>query len=421
MSSPAQADMTAREKTPVAPGARVATLDILRGFAILGMVLAHFHKLMGEGASGLEPVSPVGWFITLAAAEKDRAIFALLFGCGFALMMRNLQAGGHAVVAVSLRRLGVLYLFGFLVESLTQFAILRAFAWWGVALLFLRHYSTRSLLAVAVICAAAFSVRDIVDSSHAVLKLGHQPAVAAEIARQEQWEAEQQMEREAVNGANYVAVVSARIRQMGHDLFSLSMLTPNEYLALFILGFLAVRHGVFEHPQRHRRLFLGAMAAGLAIWTADWWLLPLVPEHFATPRIGMQLQAGLGIVDEQFLAFSYLGALALLLAHRPGVAGRLRGFGSVGRMALTNYIIHAALIDFASAPYGLNLRLNPAMVLLASAVLFGGLVLFSDAWLAHFRFGPVEWLWRSLTYWRWQPLRLAQETRARSNTSKTPP
>ncbi len=398
------ADSVAKGTGPVASNARIVTLDVLRGFALLGMIIAHFHKTMAA-ATAPGVTSWIGTFITMAVAEKDRTVFAFLFGVGFAIMMRRLEVRGLSVAVIFLRRLFVLYLVGFAVEALTRFSILREYAWWGVPLLFLRNFPTRPLLALALISTAALSIRDLVDDGYAIATLGRQDAIATENARLQQWETNQRPILEALKGGKYPKVVSTRIGQMVRELPTFYNFTPKVYLALFILGLLSMRHGIFDDPKRRLHLIVGAMVAGLLIWAAYWWVLPLVPTEFVTPRIAMRFHSGFGIVDEQFLAFTYIGMITLLLAYRPDWQTRLSSFGWVGRMALTNYIMQAAAIDFLSSPYGLGLKVGPKTELAAAAALFGLQVLLSRLWLSRFRFGPFEWMWRSLTYWQWQPLR----------------
>ncbi len=97
--------------------------------------------------------------------------------------------------------------------------------------------------------------------------------------------------------------------------------------------------------------------------------------------------------------------MVLLLARRPEWQARLAWVGLAGRMALTNYMLQAASLDVIISNYGLALRVRPALGVLAAAALFGAEALFSRWWLARYRFGPCEWVWRSLTYGRWQPMR----------------
>jgi uncharacterized protein len=80
-------------------------------------------------------------------------------------------------------------------------------------------------------------------------------------------------------------------------------------------------------------------------------------------------------------------------------------FGEAGRMALTNYMLQAAVLDFLASGYGLALRLRPLLYAPAALLMFSAVAFASRAWLSRFRFGPLEWLWRSVTYARIQPLR----------------
>ena len=121
---------------------RIISLDILRGMALMGMILVHFHqKMESEGATGLEGL--IGWIIWMGVEGKSWATFAFLFGAGFAILMRRLEAKGKSVTAIFLRRMLVLGAIGLGVITLTGFTILLDYAIWGVALLLIRKWSTR--------------------------------------------------------------------------------------------------------------------------------------------------------------------------------------------------------------------------------------------------------------------------------------
>jgi uncharacterized protein len=142
------------------------------------------------------------------------------------------------------------------------------------------------------------------------------------------------------------------------------------------------------------------MAIGLASWIVSWLVLPYVPTEFAPQAVGALLHSGLGVISEQWLAFTYIGALVLLLAFRPSWAGRLAWMGLAGRMALTNYVLQCAVIELLSSPFGLGLHLRPYLYLLAAVVLFLIEAGLSALWMARLRYGPLEWIWRAVTYLR---------------------
>lgn len=180
-------------------------------------------------------------------------------------------------------------------------------------------------------------------------------------------------------------------------------LLPDVNFALFVVGLLAVRHRVLDEPLRHARLIVAWMAFGFLSWLGSWLVLRSLPKFFA-PGVGWPLAGGLGLIQEQWLCFTYAGAVVLLVATRPGLKARLAPVAMAGRMALTNYLLQAIVLDYLSSGYGLGLRLRPLYYVVAATLLFSLEALYSSAWLSRFRFGPLEWIWRTLTYARPQPL-----------------
>jgi uncharacterized protein len=143
------------------------------------------------------------------------------------------------------------------------------------------------------------------------------------------------------------------------------------------------------------------MAFGFACWLVFWLVLPRMPEAwYGWNENAWPIRYGMGIVANQWLAFTYMGAVILLLAFRPVWIRRLDAFGVAGRMAFTNYVLQAAAVYYLSSRFGLGLRLRPYYYVLGAVLLFSLLVFFSRAWLARFRYGPLEWGWRALTYLR---------------------
>jgi uncharacterized protein len=145
-------------------------------------------------------------------------------------------------------------------------------------------------------------------------------------------------------------------------------------------------------------MILTAMTLGLLSWMVWWLVLRDLDLDLLPRRIASQLQNGLGIISEQWLAFFYVGLLVLWLAYRPAWERRLELVGTAGRMALTNYFIQIVILDLLSSGYGLDLSVRPALVPLIAVLIFGVEVVLSRRWLARYRLGPLEWLWRWFTY-----------------------
>ena len=353
---------------PVTPpaGARLATLDVLRGIALFGMILVHFHQKMRLETSGLEDL--IGWGVYIFVEQKAWATFAFLFGAGFAILLRRLDARGVRAAPVYLRRLAMLAVFGVIAEVGFGFTILFSYACWGLVLFFVRRWPSRVLLAMAVFAACA---RPTLSWLAPVPYTG--PRLGSLI-------------RAASSQGDYFVLLSARWTVFTSSFpHSWRGLLPDVNLALFILGLLAVRHGVLDRPREHVRTIVAWMAFGLSSWAAAWLL---------------RVQNGLGLIEDQWLCFTYIGAIVLLLAYRPLWISRLSMFAIAGRMALTNYMFQVAVLDALASGYGAHLKLRPFVYAPAAVLLFGVEAAFSRAWLSRFRYGPLEWIWRVATYGR---------------------
>ena len=383
---------------PVTSDERVHTLDILRGLALLGMILVHFHQHMELDASGAE--SLIGWVTWVGVETKAWGVFALLFGAGFALLLRNLERRGAPVAAFYLRRLAALAVFGLIAEAGFGFQILLEYAIWGVPLLLIRKWSSRALLTVAVLALA------VAPAVYAVSALARQAGTAP--AAGQASPAARSNPLAALHAAEatgrYLPVLRARLANMRAKYSSWTTYLPGSSFALFVIGVLAFRHGVFTDPRTQPRLISGAMAFGFTSWALTW-IVYAYGLTVSSPALSPALLSAFGIIQDQWLCLTYAGGVILLVAYRPVWESRLRLFGVAGRMALTNYLLQVAVLDVLASPYGARLRVRPLISVGLTVVLFGLLAMFSRWWLARFQFGPAEWLWRAATYLKWPPMR----------------
>jgi uncharacterized protein len=381
---------------PVDSDERLHSLDILRGLALAGMILVHFHQRLERPVTGTEDL--IGWFVYIVVEQKAWGTFAFLFGVGFAVLLRRLESRGASVVPIYLRRLAGLAVLGLIATVGLGFAILFEYACWGLALLMVRRWPTRRLLALALVAACARPI-----AAEASAMYAWWTSAAASPAGPNLWA----MEHDAAQLTHYSAVLAARwavfVAGLPHRWRDL---LPASNLTLFILGLLAVRHGVLEDPKRHVRLIVGWMTFGVSSWALSWTVLRNLPD-VPIPGADWPIKFGFGLLQDQWLCLGYVGGVVLLLAYRPQWTQRLRLFAEAGRMGLTNYLLQALVFDLLGAGYGLGIRLRPYAYVLAASAMFVTLAMLSRAWLAHFRFGPAEWLWRSVTYARLQPLRRA--------------
>jgi uncharacterized protein len=373
---------------PTSSTQRIKTLDILRGMALFGMFVVHFHIHTPE-LGGIDDV--IRTLIWRLVESKSHGTFAILFGAGFAIQLRRAEEQGRPLIARYLRRLAVLAVFGFIAHAFFGYNVLLGYAVWGVPLLLIRNWSTRRLILVAVLSAASLGLYHRAAQAYLSLKGGPE-LVEATYAAQRTTAANVYNALDAAEvQPRYSVLLTTRLRQMAWFYSQPFFFMPGATITLFVVGMLLVRHRVFEEPRTHARLLVGMMIFGLVSWVADNWLL----------------QSSLGQLRDQWLTFTYVAGALLLLGRNPGLVARLRPVANAGRMALTNYLLQIAVLDLLFSGYALGVgrQFRPLYVPAAAMALFTAEMIFSTIWLRSFRFGPAEWIWRSLTYGQAQPLR----------------
>jgi uncharacterized protein len=249
---------------------RITSLDILRGFALLGMFVVHFHSRSTEPGGIDDLVRTLVWRLV---ESKSHGTFALLFGAGFAIQLRRAEARGAPFAQVYLRRLGVLAGFGFAAHAFFGYNVLLGYAVWGVSLLAIRTWSTGALIVAALFSAASVALFSQFTNWLLALSAGPDAVAAAADARRALAASVDGGLSATADQNSYNVLLAARLRHMAWFYTQPFFFMPGATLALFITGLLMVRHGVFERPLAHRRL-LGAMALfGLTCWVADNWVI----------------------------------------------------------------------------------------------------------------------------------------------------
>ncbi len=386
---------------------RLHVLDVLRGIALMGMFFVHFSMFSSGGGPADTVYQSV---VALFFEERFWTMFAILFGVGFAIQLRRADARGGPFVANYLRRIGTLAVFGFIAEACFGFNVLLTYALWGLPLLLVRRWSVKKLVIAAVICAASWNVYAIAKASYLVATKGEQGAQATLEATRKQNQTHNQAFEKAKDATSYRTVLVARLEHMKWFYAQPFTFLPVNSFMLFLLGFIALRIGIFDEPERHRRLIVTLAVVGTVLWAVQAFVFPKLPEYDTGPLVRTialnRLQYGFGLVRDMWLSFLYVGVVLLLVARDRNWLNRLAPLGWTGRMALTNYMIQITLLDLTFSKYGLGLQVTPLVGLTMAVALFAADALFSRWWLARFRYGPCEWLWRSATYARWQPLRV---------------
>jgi uncharacterized protein len=401
---------------PVAAADRVALLDVLRGFALYGVLLANTFWFSGRAFLPREEIAATrtrinevaSFLIKIFVDGKAMTLFSLLFGLGFAIQLERARARGQDGLPVYLRRLGILLAIGLCHIVLIWWGdILWNYALTGFVMVLFRRRSQRALL----VWAALFVV---VPPMIAMV-----PAVAAfferVIPQPPDGAAFRAQVLDALRGHDRARLIEMQVRQTLHHVshMPLSFIpwTLSRFLAGYALGRSRLLHDAASRRPLFRKVLVGGLIVGLACGVAGY-LRQRFVRNGGTLSVGVKI--ALIVPDELAyiaMAAAYVAALALLM-QRPAWSRRLLVLAPVGQMALTSYLSQSLICTFLFYGWGLGLigHVGTALCIPLTLAIFTFQILVSRAWLRRFRFGPVEWVWRSLTYGKRQPMRRPEPT-----------
>jgi uncharacterized protein len=407
---------------PVTAVERITTLDVLRGIALLGVVVANVW-LWFSGIAFRFPAyrdellrvsldSVVYFAIAIFVSGKAISTFSFLFGHGFAIQMMRAEARGRSIVRPYVRRLMVLLVIGLLHMSLLWYGdILVPYALLGFVLILFRKRTDRTLL--IWIAMLMVGVPLLMGGVPMIMDAVGAPLPTPDLAEL----AKRHAATLAVfqNGI-YVDIVRENLTQAAKFYFGRKALFLLYILGLFILGLYVGRRRMFESVAAHRASFRRIAMWGIPIGITTgamiaWLQVQFEPaEMLAKPWLALVFTV-LSVASMLPLAAGYVSAVTLLLERREWNR-RLGVFAPVGRMALTNYLTQTIVMVLLFNGYGGGLigRTGPAVGLAMALTLFAIQMIVSAIWLRHYKFGPAEWVWRSLTYGQPQPMRQAAPT-----------
>jgi len=407
--------LSANEFVPVAPSERIAVLDVLRGFALLGIALMNiefFTRPLQGIMLGLDPTLSgidyvVGWSIAAFVQGKFWTLFSLLFGMGFAVMLERADGlrADPDFARIYSRRLLVLLLIGFAHATLIWAGdILVPYAIGGFLLLLLFRNTPVSQLwkwGLALYFVPVLLLWFIVG---ALAAANLDPAAAADVAK-ELAEGSRVMGEEyaaaeiAYRDGGYFDVVRQRFRDALMQYGWMPMIVPG-VVGMFLLGAWFIRAGVMRAPQAHAALFrrllwLGGVSGTVLVVIA---MQYMEGTDMTVPTPALAVGTTWMTLGSLLLCLAYTSALVLLtLGPLPVLRDWL---GPVGRMALTNYLLQSIAFSTLFYGYGFGLwgQVPRAQQVLLVLAFFAVQMLLSRWWMARFRYGPVEWMWRALTY-----------------------
>ena len=411
---------------PTSRGDRIGSIDTLRGVALLGIFVMNIPFFALSGTSFFNPPADGGftganyafWLVShLLFDMKMMAIFSMLFGAGVVLMAERLEAKGGKPASVHYRRMLWLLAIGLIHAYAIWFGdILVTYALVGMLVYLLRRLRPRWLILTAVLL---FPVAMVLSGLQQLLfefmRDNAGRGADADPNWIEAWKGVSEMfypteaslgdEADGALGGFVDRIAAHAPDALVMQTFVLGVFTFWRVSALMLLGMALYKLRVFSAERSSRfyaiMLLLGGLIGGGLVGAG-------VAVNHANDFDPI---AYFGVVSW----FNYVGSVGValawvalvMLACKVGVLAQLRhALASVGRMALTNYIMQSIIAGFIFYGWGLGYFRSLERIELLPIVL--GVWIFqlilSPLWLARFRFGPIEWLWRSLTYWKPAPM-----------------
>ena len=405
--------------TPVRSEERIAVIDILRGVSLLGVILMNMLSYAGYHT----PLPEMGTinrivvlFLMFFVQSKFYTLLSFLFGWGMATLIERAASRGTRFVPFYVRRLLALLLIGLLHAILLWDGdILVMYALLGFPLLLFRKCSNRTLLVAAIIC---ILIPVLLSTPGPAASFREAYARATENYLQAMLAGRN---ASVLAAGSYLEVTLHRLKTLRFS-YTQSIYWVTRVFGMFLLGLYAGRRRIFQDVSAHLSLFRWVMWCGLVVGLVCNLMFVSVSASPARvlPSYYELATRGARAIGGPALCLFYISAIVLLVQRKIGHR-QLSRFASVGRMAMSNYLSQSIICTLIFYGYGLGVygNLGPAITLILSLIIYRLQISLSDWWLDRYRFGPAEWLWRSLTYSKFQPL--APERRQKVRTDDALP
>jgi uncharacterized protein len=388
-------------------------LDVLRGFALMGVLFANmashsgFFFLAGKSreALGLTQADHiVEWLEHFLIDGKFYSLFSMLFGIGFALQMKRAAAFDINFTARFRRRLLIMFVFG-LIHAIFLYVgdILTVYALTGLVLILFRNASNKFLLR------SAFVLLLLPVIQYAVfwgINLANAPAPVVQAPSDGPTFFD--MLINTYQTGSYLDIIKNNLGGLIIGRYPDLIFTGRFFrvLAMFLVGFYISKNMLYANVEANRRFIRKVMIWGAVIGIP----CNIILANMMNTEAYYNLDP-MGIIQPLVYAYGvpalclfYASAIALLY-EKQGGKKLLNVFAPVGQLALTNYLMQSVICVFIFMSFGLGLyaRLGPAKLSFIAVAIYTAQVIYSHIWIRHFYFGPMEWLWRTLTYGKSQP------------------
>ena len=409
---------------------RYESLDAIRGVAVMGILAMNIVAFALPFSAYTNPVAggPIGnldlatWFFNFVFVDsKMRGLFSMLFGASTLLVIESAAANGRSAARAHYSRMLWLGIFGLIHFYFIWFGdILFLYAICGLLLFAFRNLSVRALL----VWAGAFLVVGIgfITFGWLMFTLGEAGKLPAEAAAQMRADLAQlnadmgpdaaSYAREmAIHLGGYGGIVAAKLGDRASEPFISAMMFLWETTGLMLIGMALFKSrmltGAWE-AARYRKWAITGFVIGIPpLIGLAWYQQASGFSAVSTFGASLSLSAPFDIA----VTIAWAALIMLLIQTVASDAVRLR-LAATGRMAFTNYLVTSIVMTTVFYGYGLGLygSVGRAALYLFCFGMWAAMLLWSKPWLDRFHYGPLEWVWRSLSRWQVQPMRKATAT-----------
>jgi uncharacterized protein len=399
---------------PVVLKERIVSLDVLRGVAVLGILLMNIVTFSMVSSAYDSPtvyndMVGVDWWTWLVlhyiADTKFISIFSILFGAGVCIFMERAQSKGHSAWKLQTSRMGWLLLIGFMHAHLLWYGdILFAYAICGMAAGLVRNWKPTTLFILGFITMFAVPIGFML-SAYWTMQFWPEEEIA-------QMQSQDDL-LSMTNQAEILAYTGTWLDQLKHRIptaLMLELFIVPLYLFWHCLGLMMVGMSLFKwnilSASKSVRFYIVTMVLSTLIG------FPLIAigvwfkqKHGWDPALTRFLDGNWNLVGGVFVAFAWI-SLVMLVCKLGVLTFARKALAATGQMALTNYLGQTIICTFIFYGHGLGWfgQLERFELLYVVISIWAFQIVFSMLWLSKFRFGPFEWLWRSATYLKWQPI-----------------
>jgi uncharacterized protein len=405
---------------PYQSAKRIVTVDALRGFALLGILFAHFifwHSGAGLPNEVYGNFSDIGSQIASAfngifIFGKFFTFFSFLFGLSFFLQMQSRQHKEQNFVLRYVWRLAILGFIGLIHHALWRGDILSIYVPLGFILLFARRLSNKWLLIIALLLSFNIPARII-----ELIQFFTNSAQQANLNAPPEGIEEAKRYYNVIKNGSFTALIIDNSKALISK-FAFQFSSGRIYITLgfFMLGAFAGRMKWFETLDASKPV-IKRICKISGFTTLGVILIPIALFMINNAmKLGWENNRIMGMLFNFFLdsanalmTIFYISGFTMLM-YRNLWQKILHPLAPVGKMALTVYLSQTffGLLLFYHIGFGLFEKTSPGLNMLLAIPVFVIQVMVCKLWLRHFNYGPVEWLWRSLTFGKWYPLKKQQ-------------